>query len=170
MTKPRGFAIKTLRPGDEALFRAMLDMFGRAFEDVARYSSRQPRTAYIKRLLGSEQFIALAAVRHGEVIGGLAAYVLVKFEQECSEIYIYDLAVDERHRRIGVATALIAELQAIAARRGAYVIYVQADPPDKPAVALYTKLGVKEEVFHFDIPPKKRAAPRRKRRRPTRKR
>lgn len=35
--------------------------------------------------------------------------------------------------------------------RGAWVIYVQADLVDEPAVALYTKLGVREDVLHFDI-------------------
>jgi aminoglycoside 3-N-acetyltransferase I len=35
--------------------------------------------------------------------------------------------------------------------RGAYVISVQADPPDAPAVALYTKLGTREDALHFDI-------------------
>ena len=34
----------------------------------------------------------------------------------------------------------------------AWVIYVQADYGDDPAIALYEKLGVREEVLHFDIP------------------
>jgi len=46
---------------------------------------------------------------------------------------------------------LIQELQKIAAARSAYVIFVQADIGDEPAIALYTKLGVREEVLHFDI-------------------
>jgi aminoglycoside 3-N-acetyltransferase I len=61
--------------------------------------------------------------------------------------------VDEAHRRRGIATALIEELQKIAHARGAYVIYVQADHGDDPAIALYTKLGVREDVLHFDIAP-----------------
>jgi aminoglycoside 3-N-acetyltransferase I len=32
------------------------------------------------------------------------------------------------------------------------VIYVQADHGDGPAIELYTKLGVREDVLHFDIP------------------
>jgi aminoglycoside 3-N-acetyltransferase I len=76
---------------------------------------------------------------------------LKKFEQQRSEIYIYDLAVAETHRRRGIATALVEKLQTIAATRGAYVIYVQADIIDEPAIALYTKLGVREDVLHFDI-------------------
>lgn len=30
-------------------------------------------------------------------------------------------------------------------------MYVQADYGDEPAIALYTKLGVREDVMHFDI-------------------
>jgi aminoglycoside 3-N-acetyltransferase I len=41
----------------------------------------------------------------------------------------------------------------IASRRGAWVVYVQADYGDDPAIALYTKLGVREDVMHFDIKP-----------------
>jgi aminoglycoside 3-N-acetyltransferase I len=102
-------------------------------------------------LLGSEYFIALVAMANNSVVGGIAAYELPKFEQERSEIYIYDLAVAETHRRHGIATALIEELQKIAAARGAYVIFVQADIGDAPAVKLYSKLGTREDVLHFDI-------------------
>ena len=66
--------------------------------------------------------------RHGdEVVGGLAAYELRKFERERREIFIYDLAVAQEHRRRGVATGAINELKRIARQRGAYVIFVQAD-------------------------------------------
>ncbi|GAB4198636.1 MAG: hypothetical protein Tsb002_33740 [Wenzhouxiangellaceae bacterium] len=36
---------------------------------------------------------------------------------------------------------------------GAWVIFVQADLGDEPAINLYRKLGVQESVLHFDIPP-----------------
>lgn len=35
---------------------------------------------------------------------------------------------------------------------------VQADHGDDPAVALYTKLGAREDVMHFDIAPAPRLA------------
>jgi len=145
------FAIRELNGDDVGLFRELLAVLGRAFDEVDAFTSAQPGTAYLRKLLGGKQFIAFAALEGQSVIGGLAAYELPKFEQERSEIYIYDLAVASEHRRKGVATALINELKAVAAARGAYVIFVQADPPDEPAVALYTKLGTREDVFHFDI-------------------
>jgi aminoglycoside 3-N-acetyltransferase I len=120
------------------------------FGDEA-YHGPGPGDAHLQRLLADDKFIALAAWVDGEMVGALAAYELVKYEAERSEIYIYDLAVREEHRRRGVATALIAALNPIAREKGAWVIYVQADPPDAPAVALYDKLGSREEVFHFDI-------------------
>ena len=60
-------------------------------------------------------------------------------------------AVAEPRRRTGIASALIEALKRIAAELGAYVIFVQADPIDAPAVALYTTLGEREDVLHFDI-------------------
>ena len=131
--------------------RSVLNMFGEAFQDVQTYSGSQPSTAYLERLLGSDTFIAVAALKGDEVVGGIAAYVLPKFEQERSEVYIYDLAVADAHRREGIATALIMALKNVAASRGAYVIFVQADLGDDPAIALYTKLGIREDVLHFDI-------------------
>ncbi|MFM2302685.1 MAG: family aminoglycoside N-acetyltransferase [Cyanobacteriota bacterium] len=147
-----------LTPTDLVLMQNLLKMFGEAFEDIETYTTNPPSEDYLRRLLGNDTFIVLTALKNGEVVGGIAAYELQKFEQERSEIYIYDLAVFERYRRMGIATALIENLKAIAIDRGAYVIFVQADTniEDEPAISLYTKLGHREEVLHFDIyvPPK----------------
>jgi aminoglycoside 3-N-acetyltransferase I len=151
MKKP--FDIHVLDAGDIASMRSMLSMFGSAFDELATYTARQPDDAYLERLLSSDTFVAIAARSAGKVIGGIAAYVLPKFEQARSELYIYDLAVDEGHRRQGVATAMIRELQKLAAERGIYVVFVQADQGDAAAIALYTKLGVRESVLHFDLVP-----------------
>jgi aminoglycoside 3-N-acetyltransferase I len=144
---------------DVAVMRALLVMFGHAFGDVSTYADHQPDDAYLSHLLSSDNFVAIAAVADDEVVGGLTAYVLPKFEQARSELYIYDLAVSEAHRKRGLATAMIAKLKAIATSRGIYVIFVQADPGDEAAIALYTKLGVREDVLHFDIAPSAGEAP-----------
>jgi aminoglycoside 3-N-acetyltransferase I len=156
MTTTPPITVRQLEAEDERLMNGLLTMFGEAFGeafgDAETYGARRPRPAYLRQLLAGDTFIALAACEGEQVIGGLAAYELKKFEQERSEIYIYDLAVAESHRRQGVATELIRALQRIGQARGAWVVFVQADPPDAPAVALYSKLGVREDVLHFDIP------------------
>ena len=145
--------INHLTSNDIPLMEALLTTFGEAFDEMETYTAKRPSENYLQRLLNGDTFIALAAVKSGEVVGGIAAYELKKFEQERSEIYIYDLAVLSEHRREGIATALIEKLEEIAVERGAYVIYVQADTSieDEPAIALYTKLGRREDVLHFDI-------------------
>ena len=117
--------VRQLTPDDVALMHALLKTFGKAFKDVGTYTENRPSDGYLRQLLCGESFIALVALKSGEVVGGIAAYELRKFEQERSEIYIYDLAVASAHRRQGTATALIEELKKIAARRGAYVMFVQ---------------------------------------------
>jgi aminoglycoside 3-N-acetyltransferase I len=143
--------IVQLGADDLGLMDGLLSMFGQAFEDPDSYDGNRPSPEYLRQLLGRDTFIALAAVKGEDVVGGLAAYELHKFEQERSEVYIYDLAVSPGHRREGIATALVEELKGIAAARGASVIFVQADHGDDPAIALYTKLGAREDVLHFDI-------------------
>jgi aminoglycoside 3-N-acetyltransferase I len=147
------YQAKVLRPSDLATMRGMLSLFGEAFEDPETYATKQPTDEYLLGLLSSSTFIAIAGLEGHEVVGGLAAYVLPKFEQARSEIYIYDLAVSAGHRRRGVATSMIKTLQELAANLGAWVIFVQADYGDEPAIELYTKLGIREEVLHFDIEP-----------------
>ena len=147
------FTVQQLTASDLPLMNGLLDLFAEAFEDAESYSSARPSAAYTQSLLSSPNFIALVACAEQRVIGGLAAYELIKFEQERRELYIYDLAVAADQRRQGVATALINTLRGIARERGAYVIYVQADYGDDPAIALYTKLGSREDVLHFDIEP-----------------
>jgi aminoglycoside 3-N-acetyltransferase I len=146
------YRVRQLTPGDQHLFAGMTTMFGDAFADRETYTAARPGPDYVDRLLREAHFVALAATLSGEVVGGLAAYELVKFERERSEFYIYDLAVAAAHRRRGIATRLIGELRIIAARRGATVIFIQADLGDDPAIALYSKLGRREDVLHFDIP------------------
>jgi aminoglycoside 3-N-acetyltransferase I len=156
MSRPLPHGIRQLTPDDLPLMDALLATFGEAFHEADTYLGNRPPADYTRRLLGSDYFVALVAVKDEAVVGGLTAYELKKFEQERSEFYIYDLAVAEQHRRQGVATALIIALKEIAAKRGAYVVFVQADtgPEDAAAIALYSKLGKREEVLHFDIPVK----------------
>ena len=169
------FTIRELSPADVSLLRALNALFADIFADPESYGAKRPSDAYLQQLLAKKHVVVLvvlaadaarvspeAKVRSNaeggqevvcgqEVVGGLVAYELEKFEQARSELYIYDLAVAAAHRRKGIATALIERLREIASQRGAWVVYVQADYGDDPAIALYEKLGKREEVLHFDI-------------------
>jgi aminoglycoside 3-N-acetyltransferase I len=145
------YDVRQLGPTDLAAMRGLNGLFADAFEDPESYGSRPPSDAYLASLLENPANLVVIAQAGEVIVGGLVAYQLDKFEQQRSEIYIYDLAVAENFRRQGIATALIDHLRQIARSRGAWVIYVQADYVDPPAIALYEKLGQREEVLHFDI-------------------
>jgi len=149
---PDALEIRRLTPSDETSMRHLNTVFAEAFNDVETYTQAPPEDAYLRDVLSKDHVVVLAALKGAEVVGGLVAYELHKLERARSEFYIYDLAVAESHRRQGVATRLIERLRKIAHARGAWVAFVQADYGDDPAIALYDKLGAREEVLHFDLP------------------
>lgn len=156
------FRIAQLGPERLDRLAALMRCFGDAFGEPATYTVAPPPADYWRRQLASPLCMVLVALwgDDDEVIGGLVAYELPKLEQQRSEIYLYDLAVDAGHRRRGVAKALIAALAEIAVARGAHALFVQADTgeEDRAAIALYDSLGEREEVLHFDLrlPPPRR--------------
>lgn len=143
---------RQLSKSDFLTLRDLNLVFGEAFEDHETHLSKIPSDEYLQNLLSKDHFVALVAFSENRVVGGLIAYILDKYEQERSEAYIYDLAVDQNFRRQGIARGLLEALKPIAKSKGAWVIYVQADRVDIPAVALYESMGEKEEPLHFDIP------------------
>ena len=148
--------VRRLEAGDLTAFRAMNALFGAVFDDAESYAAEPPSDDYAARWLASSTNVAVVAEEAGSIVGALAGYVLPKFEQDRAELYIYDLAVLESHRRRGVASALIEEVRRTAREAGAWTVFVQADivPEDEPARALYRKLASEEiTALHFDIEP-----------------
>lgn len=146
------YSYMQLAVSDSRLLKELLTVFGEAFNEFDTYQSAVPSDAYLRTLLSRPHFIASIAMNdEKKVVAGLVAYELEKFEQDRREIYIYDLAVLESHRRKGIATRLIKELKRLAKERDAYVIFVQADKTGAVAIRLYETLGTKEDVCHFDI-------------------
>lgn len=150
------FTIKRLTGTDLGQMRALNALYAAVFEMPDEYLGKPPGDEWLVQLLGRDDFIStIAMTPDGQIIGGLSGYLLVKFEQARREIYIYDLAVAPDWRRQGVASALINHLRAEAARLKAWVIFVQADEGDNPAIGLYRKWAAGEEIaHHFDIEPK----------------
>ena len=137
---------------DIVLLRQLNALFADVFDDAPSYRRAPPSDDYVERVLARDDVIALAALKDGVVVGGLVAYELPKLERARSEIYIYDLAVAAPCRRQRIATRLVEQVRDLARARGAWIVFVQADRGDEPAIALYTKLGSREEVLHFDLP------------------
>jgi aminoglycoside 3-N-acetyltransferase I len=96
--------IRRLHCADVLQLRKLNALFAGAFGEQETYGGELPSDAYLQGLLAKERVIAIVAVTGDEVIGGLVAYELDKFERMRREFYIYDLAVGAVYRRGGIAT------------------------------------------------------------------
>jgi aminoglycoside 3-N-acetyltransferase I len=148
------YTFKHLQNGDETFFRSLIELFGEVFDEPMTYKASKMSDTFLRNFLDDRKHIVLVAIsKENKVVGGLVAYELKKFEQDRSEIFVYDLAVLEAHRRNGIATNLFRNLQPIALKRNAYEIFVQADEGDDLALSLYRSLDSNElRAHHFEIP------------------
>ena len=66
---------------------------------------------------------------------------------------VHGLTVDERHRRRGLATAVMAELVEWGAEQGARTVWLHVETDNAPAMALYDRLGFSEHhVVRYLVP------------------
>jgi len=148
------YSVRRLTKNDLETMRLLNVLFGEVFEDHENYHDHKPSDDYLRDVLENENTIVVVAFQGNEVVGGLVAYVLDKFERQRREVYLYDLAVSTAHQRKGIGRRLIDELKIIARELGAYVVFVQADEGDE-AVAFYESLQPAENLrtrnFDFDV-------------------
>lgn len=115
------------------LFALMAEVFGEGGEALSG--------AYVDRLLGREDFWAVAAFEGDDPIGGLTAHTLPMTRSESAEIFIFDIAVHADHQRRGVGRQLVTLLREEAARAGIDTVFVPADNDDEHALDFYRALG-----------------------------
>jgi aminoglycoside 3-N-acetyltransferase I len=146
------YAIRRLQASDLGDLKRLLALFSRVFENKSPELTHIPDDAYLASLLEKPDVCICVATDAHEVIGGLTAYVLALPTTKEREMYIYDLAVDERHRRKGIARSLVNELKVQAKRSDVSVIFVEAEAPDAGAIRFYRSLGAQgSQVEHFNI-------------------
>jgi aminoglycoside 3-N-acetyltransferase I len=129
--------LKRLKAGDREAAKALFALMAKVFEE----DSEELSDGYIDRLLGQEDFWAIAAFADKDIVGGLTAHTLPMTRAQSSELFIYDIAVRSDHQRKGIGRQLIAELRAQAAGVGIRELFVPADNEDVHALEFYRALG-----------------------------
>jgi aminoglycoside 3-N-acetyltransferase I len=129
--------LKRLTAGDREPAKVLFTLMAEVFEE----DSEELSDGYIDRLLGREDFWAIAAFADNDIVGGLTAHTLPMTRAQASEIFIYDIAVRSAHQRKGIGRRLIAELRAQAAGMGIQELFVPADNEDVHALDFYRALG-----------------------------
>jgi ribosomal protein S18 acetylase RimI-like enzyme len=83
-----------------------------------------------------------------DVAAGFVSGVELTHPDKGTEMFLYELAVDEPYRRRGIGTALVNELLAIARTHNCYDMWVLTDHDNDAALATYRTTGTSEESSH----------------------
>lgn len=98
-----------------------------------------------EQFLSDPNNLLLIARLNQRLAGFLTAYRLQRFDHRKAEVLLYEIGVDSKFRRQGIATALINHLKSWAKQAKADEIWVLTERSNTPATALYTSLGGKEQ-------------------------
>jgi len=99
-----------------------------------------PREAATRRFLDSESNHLLVAYVDGQPAGFITGVELTHPDKG-TEMFIYELGVDEAHRRRGIGRALTEALMDIARKRGCYGMWVATEPDNAAALGTYRSAG-----------------------------
>ena len=75
---------------------------------------------------------------------GMVTGVELTHPDKGTEMFLYELGVEEGYRRRGIGRALVAALRALAAERGCHGMWVATDEDNVAALATYRSAGAAE--------------------------
>ena len=126
--------IVALGPGDEDKVKQASGLFDGPARD-------KPTT----RFLNDPNHHLLVAYEDGRPVGFVSGVELTHPDKG-TEMFLYELAVDEAFRRRGIGRALAAALAGLARQRGCYGMFVLTDDDNQAAQATYRSAGAAREA------------------------
>jgi len=126
--------IRLLRPGDDGLVATAAHLF----DGPARHEATE-------RFLNEDGHHLLIAYQDDRAVGFVSS-VEVTHPDKGTEMFLYELAVDEPARRRGIGRALVERLAALARDRGCYGMWVVTDHDNAAARATYERTGAAPET------------------------
>lgn len=138
-------AIRRLGPGDVE-----------AVVDAGFLFDQAPDPEATRRFLAEPTHHMLFAYDDAGKPVGFVSGVEVTHPDKGTEMFLYELAVDEPVRRRGIGLALVDALNALARERGCYGTFVFTDAHNEAALATYARAGAKTPsshlMFEWDLP------------------
>ena len=132
--------IRQLAPGDEEAVRAAGALFDEAPQDEAT-----------RRFLAEPTHHLLIAYDPGERPVGFVSGVETTHPDKGTEMFLYELSVEEPSRRRGVGRRLVEALAALAEKRGCYGMWVGTEPENVAARATYERAGGRITPAHLMV-------------------
>ena len=119
-------------------------------EAAAHLYDGPPRRDAVERFLVDPTHHLLLAYDGARPVGFVSG-VEMTHPDKGTEMFLYELAVDEDHRRRGVGRALVEALTGVARARGCYDLWVLTEEENEAAVATYRRAGGSAPSSHIMI-------------------
>jgi len=135
------FLIKKLKTEETELFSELITLFQEVFED------ERPGNVtidYLKKLLSNDSVVVFVALIGDELVGGLTAHKMPSYYIESPELFIYDVAIQEKFQRRGIGSLLIDKVLKYGEDMEVKEIFVDADNEDLHALKFYQATGAKK--------------------------
>jgi ribosomal protein S18 acetylase RimI-like enzyme len=125
--------IVRLGAGDEAAVEAAAPLF-----------DAPPEPEATRRFLSAPTHHLLVGYEDGLPVGFVSG-VEVTHPDKGTELFLYELAVAEEHRRRGIGRRLVRALAALGRERGCYGMFVFTEPDNEAALATYACDGARRD-------------------------
>jgi ribosomal protein S18 acetylase RimI-like enzyme len=125
--------VRRLGSGDEEAVQAARSLFDAA-----------PDPQATRRFLTAPTHHLLVAYDGGDTPVGFVSGVELTHPDKGTEMFLYELGVDESARRRGVGARLVQALAELAREQGCYDMWVLADADNAAAQATYARAGGRE--------------------------
>jgi ribosomal protein S18 acetylase RimI-like enzyme len=133
-------AIRRLGPGEEDAVAAAAALF-----------DGPPRPEATRRFLAEPTHHLLLAYDAGGAPVGFVSGVETTHPDKGTEMFLYELSVDEPVRRQGIGTALVRAFGVLAAERGCHGMWVGVEPGNEAALRTYARAGAGPAAPHVSL-------------------
>lgn len=104
-----------------------------------------PTGEWTRRFFASPGHHLVVALADDGVAAGFASGIVMTHPDKGSELFLYELGVDERFRQRGIGRRLVEEMTAIAREEGCYGGWVLTEPGNTAARRTYASAGWRED-------------------------
>lgn len=129
--------LRRLQQGDAELAQQAIDRLKVTNSDLRR----GPALDYLRGFLQNPDNVLIVATDEGVPIGFVLAYVVDRVDRDHRMMLFYEVEVAERHRRRGVARAMVELLKSLCAQRNVCKMWVYTNRSNAAAVGLYESTG-----------------------------
>lgn len=101
--------------------------------------------AHLRQALENPACYFILCTLDSAPVGYLSAFAFPAIDYDASQVYLYDIVVDERHRRKGIASQMIEALKSHCKQNGADHIWVGTSLDNEPAQKTFEATGATKE-------------------------